>query len=57
MTPKERRDAQIDLRDFAQELETPTTEYENAATYIRRKDRVRLLRDVAAELERTQEAQ
>lgn len=57
MTPKERRDAQIELRDYALELETPTMEYEKASAYIRRNDRIRLLLAVAAELDRVPEEQ
>ena len=58
MTPKERRDAQIDLRDLALEMErTPDEKYPQVNRRQERWLRARLLRAVAAELDRVPEEQ
>ncbi len=59
MTPKARRDAQIELRDYALELERAPDEKAWNMPMLRgqRLDRARLLRAVAAELDRVPEEQ
>lgn len=56
MTPKERRDAQIELRDMAYELERQTKD-ETRDKWSRRLRRATFLRAVAAELDRVPEEQ
>ena len=57
MTPKARREAQLELKDWAQELEypPPTAYGETAQQWGQRRDRRALLRAIAAELERVPE--
>lgn len=56
VTPKERREAQIELRDMATTLENRFVE-DSHYTDTKRLERARLLRAVAAELDRVPEEQ